>query len=119
MTPEQRIVGLETSVTLLWARVGKVITAAGQVVIASGSTVGTIRTKGSATITAANTAVTVTHGAGVTPSINAIFVTPNNNTTAAVGLIWVDTIGATTFQINCAVAPGASTLVLGWTVFLL
>lgn len=75
-----------------------------------------LRTKGTASIASGNTSVTVTHGAGVTPAAQDIIVTPSNNPTNDPGDIWVDTIGATTFKVNCRADPGASGLNFGWSV---
>jgi len=54
--------------------------------------------KGTATITAGNTYVDVTHGLAQTPSQDDIQVTPLTN--LAGKSFWVDNIGATTFRIN-------------------
>lgn len=77
---------------------------------------GALDYKGTGEITALNTSVTITHGCGFTPTIQQITVTPSQNTTNAVGLWWVDTIGATTFAVNVAAAPGATTFKFGWRV---
>jgi len=119
MNLEQIIRNLQDSDVAQWARLNKISTAAGLIILATGSTVGSVRTKGTATIASGNTSVTVTHGAGVTPSITAIFVTPNNNPTNDPGNWWVDTITSTQFNINCRANPGASGMIFGWTVFLL
>lgn len=77
---------------------------------------GTLDYKGTGTITAAATAVTITHGCGFTPTVQQIMITPSNNPTNDPGNMWVDTIGATTFAVNCRAVPGASTLTFGWRV---
>jgi hypothetical protein len=71
---------------------------------------------GTATITSGNTAITVTHGAGYTPSANDIVVTPTNNPTNDPGNFWIDTIGSTTFAINVRANPGTSGAIFAWRV---
>lgn len=71
---------------------------------------------GSSTITSGNTSVTVTHGAGYTPSANDIVVTPTNNPTNDPGWFWIDTIGVTTFALNVRSDPGVSGAIFSWRV---
>ncbi len=71
---------------------------------------------GTATITSGNTAITVTHGAGYTPTAQDLVITPTNNPTNAPGNFWVDTIGGTTFAINVRSDPGASGAIFAWRV---
>ncbi len=71
---------------------------------------------GTDTIADATTAKTVTHGAGFTPSLDQITVTLGENPTNDPGNIWIDTIGATTFDVNCRNDPGASGLDFSWRV---
>lgn len=70
----------------------------------------------SATITSGNTSVTVTHGAGYTPSAQDVVVTPTNNPTNDPGNFWIDTITATQFNINVRSNPGASGAIFAWRV---
>lgn len=58
---------------------------------------------GLATIAASTTSIIVTHGMGVIPAF--IHITPRGN----IGACWPSAIGATTFTINCATAPGSAT----------
>lgn len=77
---------------------------------------GTLDCKGTSSIGTASTSATITHGCGFTPTISQITIIPSINTTVPVGMIWVDTIGTATFNVNCAGTPGASTLIFGWRV---
>lgn len=70
---------------------------------------------GTGTIASGTTAVTITHGLAVTPAAKDIFITPTANTTNDPGNIWVDTITATQFNLNCRVNPGASGMPFSWT----
>lgn len=74
---------------------------------------------GAATITNGNTSVTVTHGLAATPAAQDLHVTATNNPTNDPGHIWVDTITATQFNINCRTDPGASGLSLAWQAIIL
>lgn len=76
----------------------------------------TSESEGTGVITAAATNVTITHNLPYTPTAAQINVMPTANTTVAVGEIWVDTITSTQFNVNVAVAPGASTFTFGWSV---
>lgn len=69
---------------------------------------------GTATITDPATTVVIAHGLDVTPAVDDITVTLAENPTNDPGNIWVDTIGAANFTINCRNAPGASDLDLAW-----
>ena len=69
---------------------------------------------GVATITSGNTSVVVTHGLGVTPTIDDISVVAGEDPTNSVGLVWVDTFTSTQFTINCEADPGVSNLDFGW-----
>ncbi len=80
-----------------------------------GSAVGQLTRSGQATVANATTSVTVTHGLGATPTLQQIHITLGNSPTNAIGVPWVDTIGATTFAINCA-DPGATGAIFGWMV---
>jgi hypothetical protein len=63
---------------------------------------------GTATITAGQTSIVVTHGLAATPTN--VIVTPRGN----VGSVWADTFTTTQFTIHCSTAPGADTVV-GWS----
>jgi len=62
---------------------------------------------GTTSITSAATSVTVSHGLSETPPAEGIQVTPRNGMGAATKF-WVNTITATTFDINIDVAPGGA-----------
>ena len=62
------------------------------------------------------TTKTVTHGAGFAPTLDQITVTLGENPINDPGPVWVDNIGATTFDVNCRSDPGASDLSFGWRV---
>jgi hypothetical protein len=70
---------------------------------------------GTATITAAETSIVVTHGLAVTPDINKIRVNLQITTTNDIGYWYVDTITSTQFTIHVLNAPGASTAIFGWS----
>lgn len=70
--------------------------------------------KGTATILAANTSVTVTHGMLYTPAAKDIQVTPNANLGSATKF-WISNVTSTTFDINVDAAPGADKLFV-WRV---
>ena len=63
-----------------------------------------------------NTATTdvITHGLDTTPALEDIIITLGENPSNDPGNIWVDTIGATQFTVNCRADPGASNLDFGW-----
>lgn len=71
---------------------------------------------GTGAITAAATAVTITHNLAHTPIAGEIRITPTNNPTNDPGNMWVDTITSTQFNVNCRNVPGASTLTFSWKV---
>ena len=71
---------------------------------------------GTATILTANTSIVVAHGCAYTPTAADITITPTENPTNTPGLLWVDTIGAANFTINCENDPGASNLDVSWSV---
>jgi hypothetical protein len=73
---------------------------------------------GTATIANGATSATVTHGLDQTPVAADISVTLTENPTNTPGAIWVDTIGATTFAVNCENDPGASGLDFSWRAVL-
>jgi hypothetical protein len=75
-------------------------------------------TEGSGTgaITSGNTAATITHGLDITPRAQDITVTPTATCTADPGNIWVDTVGATTFAVNCRTNPSTSGMAFAWKV---
>jgi parallel beta-helix repeat protein len=62
------------------------------------------------------TATTVTHSLDVTPIAREIQITPTNNPSNDPGNIWVDTITATQFNVNCRNDPGVSTLTFSWKI---
>lgn len=69
---------------------------------------------GTGTIPNAGTSVLVTHGLSATPALQNIRITLGENPSNTPGAIWVDTIGATQFKVNCENDPGASNLDFGW-----
>ena len=74
---------------------------------------------GTGTIGNGTTSVAITHGLSVTPAINDISVTLAEDPTNTPGAIWVDTIGAAQFTVNCENDPGASNLDFGWRAVVL
>lgn len=73
--------------------------------------------KGTATITAAATSVTVTHGLTAWRTLTAadFKVVGTNTTTTAIGPVSVQNVTSTQFDIVCTVAPGVSTATFAWT----
>lgn len=78
----------------------------------------TTEASGTATITAAATTVTVTHGVQAWRTLRAsdITVVPTNTTTAPIGKISIQNVGATTFDIVIEAVPGVSTATFAWTM---
>jgi len=72
--------------------------------------------RGTATIIAANTAIIVAHGCNYTPNASDIKVFLTNQPTADIGDVWIDTIGAANFTINCRNAPGVATAIFAWSI---
>ena len=68
--------------------------------------------RGTATITGANTSVTVTHGVDFSPLLNEVQVTPQASLGTA-AKFWVSGMTATQFTINVDTAPGSS-VPFGW-----
>ena len=58
----------------------------------------------------------VAHGLPYTPTLDQIIITLGENPTNTPGAIWVDTIGAANFTVNCENDPGASNLDFGWRI---
>ena len=71
---------------------------------------------GTGDIVSATTSDVITHGLDFTPAASDIELTMTNNPTNSPGNIWVDTIGSTTFTVNCENDPGASGLTFAWAV---
>jgi hypothetical protein len=67
---------------------------------------------GTTTIVSGQTHVHVTHGLATTPT--RVQVTLRNNPTTAPGVVWVDTLGATEFIINCTVDPSTTGAIFDW-----
>ena len=76
---------------------------------------GTFQAKGQATILDTTTSIAVTHGLDATPLLQDIHIVGGENPTADVGTIWVDNIGATTFQVNVEVDPSTNNFTFGWS----
>lgn len=70
---------------------------------------------GTATVASGTTSITVAHGLDVTPSAEDIQVTPTNDPTNDVGNFWVDTVGATNFNINVGADPGTGGATFSWS----
>lgn len=87
-----------------------------KLVLRPGAVVGSLSKSGTGTIAGGTTTVAVAHGLGATPASSHITVTPTNSPTNDPGHIWVDTIGGTTFAVNCTNDPGASGMTFGWRV---
>ena len=71
---------------------------------------------GTGSITSGGTTDVITHGLNITPALADIHITLGENPTNTPGAVWVDTIGATTFTVNCENDPGASNLDFSWKV---
>lgn len=78
------------------------------------SSIDKLENSGTGTITDPATTAVITHGLATTPTIDGITVTLAENPTNALTALWVDTIGAANFTVNCEPAPGASNLDFGW-----
>lgn len=63
---------------------------------------------GVGTVAATTTSIVVSHGLNVTPSINDVQLTPQDNMGAATKF-WISNVTATQFTINVDVTPGAAT----------
>jgi len=74
---------------------------------------------GTATINSGSTSVVVNHGCSKTPGLGSITVTLGENPTNTAGDVWISSIGATQFTINCRNNPGASNLDVGWKVLII
>lgn len=77
----------------------------------------TTESSGTATVTTGNTSVSVSHGLGTTPALSDIRVTPTNDLGNA-AKFWISNAGASTFDINVNVDPGASTATFSWSAAL-
>ena len=73
-----------------------------------------VTASGTGTITSGTTSVVITHGLDEAPTLQQIAVTLGENPTNDPGNIWVDTITATQFTVNCRNDPGASNLDFAW-----
>lgn len=74
---------------------------------------------GTGSITSGSTTDVITHGLSETPTAADIHITLTENPSNTPGAIWVDTIGATTFTVNCENNPGASNLDFSWQAIIL
>jgi parallel beta-helix repeat protein len=70
--------------------------------------------EGAGTIVSGTTSVVLTHGLDLIPNAGDFSITLANSPTNAPGEIWIDTITATQFTVNCRNDPGASGLALWW-----
>lgn len=70
--------------------------------------------RGSFQITSAATSVSVSHGLGITPTVDHIRLTPRDSMGAATKF-WVSAADASTFTVNVNSAPGA-TITFGWSI---
>lgn len=70
--------------------------------------------QGTGTIANGATSAVITHGLGLTPTLKHLSVVLGENPTADPGIIWIDTITATQFTVNCRADPGASGLDFAW-----
>lgn len=69
---------------------------------------------GTGTIVSGSTAIAVTHGLTLTPTAEDIAVTLTENPTNDPGNMWISSITATQFTVNCRADPGASNLDFAW-----
>lgn len=74
---------------------------------------------GTGSIDAAATTDVIAHGLDVTPTVADIYITLAEDPTNTPGAIWIDTIGAANFTVNCENVPGASNLDFGWRAVVL
>lgn len=79
-----------------------------------GAARGQLTRSGQATIGSGTTSVTVTHGAGTTPTLEQLHITLGNNPTNDIGSVWVDNIDGASFHINCESNPGSGGALFGW-----
>lgn len=84
--------------------------------VVSDNTAYATENEGSATITAAATSVTVTHSVTAWRTLRAddVAVSLTNTTTSNIGPVSIQNVTATTFDIVCTAAPGASTAIFRW-----
>lgn len=71
---------------------------------------------GTGTIAASTTSTTITHGLGFTPTAQNIIITPTNNPANDPGNTWINSITATTFNVNSRNDPGIPGLSFTWQV---
>ena len=71
---------------------------------------------GTGSVTSGGTTDVITHGLDVTPTIDQITITASEDPTNTPGVIFVNTIGATQFTVNCENDPGASNMDFGWHI---
>jgi hypothetical protein len=71
---------------------------------------------GTSSILNGTTSIAIAHGLAVTPLAQDINVVGLENPTNDVGTVWVDTIGAANFTVNCEADPGASNWDIGWRI---
>lgn len=69
---------------------------------------------GTGSIASGATTAVITHGLGVTPTVDDITITFAEQGTNAYGRFWVDTLTSTQFTVNVSADPGASNLDFGW-----
>jgi len=80
------------------------------------TTSGGTNNRGTATIVAAGTSIVVAHGCVYTPDAADINVGLTNQPTNDIGDVWISTIGAANFTINCRNVPGVATAIFSWAV---
>ena len=76
----------------------------------------TTENTGTGSIANGATSAVITHALAYTPTRAHITITLGENPTNTPGAIWVDTITATQFTVNCENDPGASNLDFSWAV---
>lgn len=74
---------------------------------------------GTGSIVSGTTSDVIAHGLSITPTIDDISITLAEDPTNSPGAIWVDTIGAANFTVNCENDPGVSNLDFGWRAVIL
>jgi hypothetical protein len=72
---------------------------------------------GTGSIASGATSTIINHGMPVTPNAGNINITPSAVTTSAVGLIYVDTIGAKSFTVHTTNDPSTSGFSFGWDCY--
>jgi hypothetical protein len=71
---------------------------------------------GTSSIVSGGTAVSVTHGLSITPTVDRISIMGAEDPTNSVGTIFISAISSSAFTVSCENDPGASNFDFGWRV---